>query len=48
MKELFRQAIFANAELARTEQACPKCSERNPGNFEICFACGEELAIKIP
>ncbi len=29
---------------AHTEHVCPNCSERNPGNFEICWNCSGLLS----
>ncbi len=26
-----------------TTQPCPHCGEENPGNFEVCWQCGEPL-----
>lgn len=32
-----------NAEDVDKSINCPKCNEANPGNFEICWSCGESL-----
>ena len=31
------------AAAAHLEIACPGCREQNPGNFELCWACGAHL-----
>jgi hypothetical protein len=42
--ELLREATEA-AEQASTEEApCPACGEANPGNFDLCWNCGADLA----
>lgn len=32
-----------NEKNADQETVCAKCSEVNPGNFEICWSCGENI-----
>ena len=44
--ELMRKVMQGNAEHADEEVACAACGETNPGNFDVCFACGEEIAAK--
>lgn len=42
--ELIRGARQRAAEAATDEVACPSCGEKVPGNFEICWNCGESMA----
>ena len=40
------RAIVANFERAPLDTGsvfCGACSEENPGNFELCWKCGERL-----
>ncbi|PTL76786.1 DUF2007 domain-containing protein [Vitiosangium sp. GDMCC 1.1324] len=32
-----------DGEKASRVVECPGCREENPGNFELCWSCGEEL-----
>ena len=41
--EILNIAIKENAENMNKEITCSSCGEVNPGNFEICFACGADL-----
>ena len=39
-------AVVANFERAPAETGsvfCRSCNEENPGNFEVCWKCGERL-----
>jgi hypothetical protein len=40
-RELVAQYQSASAPVA--EIRCPACGEKNPENFEICWACGKPL-----
>jgi hypothetical protein len=42
--EIIRRHLTENSEGADREVTCPSCGEANPGNFDICWACGEDLA----
>jgi len=35
--------LEADGEKARRTVGCPRCREENPGNFELCWSCGEDL-----
>lgn len=41
--ETIRRTREENEKGSETEIACPSCSELNPGNFEVCWSCGESL-----
>ncbi|HEX8439672.1 DUF2007 domain-containing protein [Archangium sp.] len=32
-----------DGEAATRTVSCPGCQEDNPGNFELCWSCGEDL-----
>ncbi|AAZ97668.1 conserved hypothetical protein [Thiobacillus denitrificans ATCC 25259] len=39
-----REVLAAlHAAIPRTEKTCPRCAERNPGNFLSCWQCGAPL-----
>jgi hypothetical protein len=40
------RAILAEAsnQVAGEDKTCPRCGERNPGNFMSCWQCGGSLA----
>lgn len=42
--KIIRQRIIENAVNADIEVRCPACGETNPGNFDLCWSCGLELA----
>ncbi|MBK1853561.1 DUF2007 domain-containing protein [Verrucomicrobiaceae bacterium 5K15] len=42
-REILQRTMVANAENSEKEVSCPSCGESNPGNFEFCFSCGEDL-----
>lgn len=44
-KEILRKAMNDESDDAQAGVQCPSCSEKNPGNFEICYACGEALTV---
>ncbi|MCI0573298.1 MAG: DUF2007 domain-containing protein [Myxococcaceae bacterium] len=35
--------VEAEGLASATSQPCPRCREDNPGNFELCWACGVDL-----
>ncbi|WPB77543.1 DUF2007 domain-containing protein [Archangium violaceum] len=37
------EELEGDEEKAAREVECPECREENPGNFELCWSCGEEL-----
>jgi Putative prokaryotic signal transducing protein len=41
-RELLEE-VEENGEKAVRTVECPGCEEENPGNFELCWSCGEEL-----
>jgi hypothetical protein len=42
--EIIRRHLKENAEGADREVICPGCGETNPGNFDVCWSCGADLA----
>lgn len=38
--DILREVSTTDEERSQVEIACPACGEINPGNFEICWACG--------
>ena len=42
--EIIRKRIIDNAVNADIEVKCPACGEMNPGNFDVCWSCGSEMA----
>lgn len=42
--EFLRRHIAENAAGSETEHSCVACGESNPGNFDICWSCGKEIA----
>lgn len=45
--EILRRRITENAKNAEIEVLCPACGETNPGNFDMCWACGSELGNEV-
>jgi len=43
--KLLRQRAKDNEAGSETEVNCPACEEPNPGNFEICWSCGENIDL---
>ncbi len=41
---LIREHLTANQKNADIEINCVSCGETNPGNFEICWSCGEPVS----
>lgn len=41
--DIIRNQITENAKGADLEIECPACGEPNPGNFDICWSCGEAM-----
>ena len=41
---ILEQHLAAANEAVKTEVVCPSCGETNPGNFEVCWNCGGDLA----
>jgi len=41
--EVIRTTITENAARADTEIACAGCGETNPGNFDLCWSCGDSI-----
>ncbi len=42
--EIIRRRITENAVNADAEVNCHACGETNPGNFDVCWSCGSEIA----
>jgi hypothetical protein len=40
---IIREHLTANPKNADIEIACVSCGEANPGNFEICWSCGNAV-----
>ncbi len=45
---LLRERAVENEKNADKEIDCPKCSEENPGNFDVCWSCGGDLKSVSP
>lgn len=43
-REILKDAMFTDEKLAQQERHCSECNEPNPGNFELCYACGTEFS----
>jgi hypothetical protein len=43
-KELLAELEQDEERAGRTVE-CPECGEENPGNFELCWSCEEELPL---
>jgi hypothetical protein len=41
---IIREHLFENEKNADTEIACITCGETNPGNFDICWSCGNSVS----
>jgi hypothetical protein len=41
---IIREHLTANQKGAQTEIKCDFCGETNPGNFEICWSCGNSVS----
>ncbi|QIF02708.1 DUF2007 domain-containing protein [Roseimicrobium sp. ORNL1] len=39
---LEKNAVYG-ARQSQQQHVCPKCQEKNPGNFETCWSCGADL-----
>lgn len=42
--EIIRKHLTENCAGVEREVNCPACRELNPGNFDICWSCGVDLA----
>ena len=42
--QIIRLHLTADNSSADTEVPCPACGEMSPGNFDLCWSCGAELA----
>ena len=40
---VIREHLNANQKNSDTEITCASCGETNPGNFEICWSCGNSV-----
>jgi len=43
--QLIKDSVSDNTEGVDIEVDCPACKEKNPGNFDLCWSCGAELAV---
>ena len=41
--EIMKRIMETNSVDSEVDVSCLSCSEINPGNFDICFSCGESL-----
>lgn len=41
--DILREVSETDEARSQVEVACAACGEINPGNFEICWACGAEM-----
>jgi len=46
--EVIRDHLQADQERSAEEVRCVHCGETSPGNFEICWACGEAVRGESP
>ena len=42
--KIIREHLTANQKDADIEITCASCGETNPGNFEICWSCGNPVS----
>jgi len=42
-RKILKEAMNNDTPSSDEEKTCPKCSEPNPENFEICYACGIDI-----
>ena len=42
--QIIRDSVSDNAERADQEVSCAQCGETNPGNFDLCWSCGETIS----
>jgi len=42
-REILKRTMDTNAKGADIDVTCGSCGEVNPGNFDLCFSCGEVL-----
>jgi hypothetical protein len=42
--QIIREHLTANQMNAEMEITCVSCGETNPGNFEICWSCGNPVS----
>ncbi len=42
--QMIRESVTEDSEKSDYDVKCPKCSEENPGNFDLCWSCGEVMA----
>jgi hypothetical protein len=40
---IIREHLAANQKNADLEITCISCGETNPGNFEVCWSCGDSV-----
>jgi len=38
-----RDSVATDSEGSDIEVKCPSCGETNPGNFDLCWSCGESM-----
>ncbi len=43
---LIRESVPEDSEGADVEVVCPSCGEPNPGNFDLCWSCGELIDVQ--
>jgi Putative prokaryotic signal transducing protein len=41
--KIIREHLTTDQKNMDLEIICPSCGEVNPGNFELCWSCGNEL-----
>lgn len=41
--EIMKRTMETNSKDAEIDISCGNCGETNPGNFDVCFSCGEAL-----
>ena len=44
---IIREHLTASQKNADIEVTCVSCGETNPGNFEICWSCGNSVSAPV-
>ena len=44
--EIMKRTMETNSKDSEIEVRCESCGEINPGNFDMCFSCGEDLTVE--
>ncbi len=41
--QMIRDSVSVDSERSDIEVVCSACQEKNPGNFDLCWSCGEMM-----